>query len=165
MKLLPVVSSTCNRRQLLLRVGLGALLAACRTSLDDELPPITPVEPPAPGEPLPGATRCEEGVCLDLSHPDNVALIEVDGFRVLQVETRRVIVVRTSEDTFIALSAACTHAGTTVRYDPSRGDLVCPNHGSRFSLEGDATVGPAVTSLSTFPTTFDPVTDTLVIEV
>lgn len=166
MKLLPVVTASCNRRQLLLRVGLGALLAGCRVSLDDELPPETDVVPPGPdGGPTAGATLCAEGVCLDLAHPDNIALVETDGFRVLKLDTRRVIVVRTSETTFVALSAACTHAGTSVRYDPSRMDLVCPNHGSRFTLEGDVTTGPAVTALDAFATTYDPSTDMLVIAV
>lgn len=167
MKLLPVVGSSCNRRQLLLRVGLGALLAGCRMSLDEEPAPFEDeIVPPAPdGGPTAGATLCAEGVCLDLAHPDNVALVEIDGFRVLRLESRRLIVVRTSEATFIALSAACTHAGTTVRYDAAQMELVCPNHGSRFSLEGDVTDGPATAPLSTFATTYDPASDLLVIAV
>lgn len=166
MKLLPVVGASCNRRQLLLRVGLGALLAGCRMSLDDEPPVEDVVAPPAPdGTATAGATRCEEGVCIDLAHPDNVALVEVDGFRVLVLDSRRIVVVRTSETTFVALSAACTHAGTTVRYDPSRTELVCPNHGSRFALDGDVTEGPAELPLSAFETTYDPTTDQLVIRI
>lgn len=167
---LPVVDSStgCDRRQLLLGLGLGALLAGCRTSFDDDGSGgelggpdagVATTEPPG------GVAACDGGACLDLAHPENAALLEVDGSRVFLFEGRRLIVVRIDTTSFVALSAICTHAGAIVRYDASRMDIVCPRHGSRFSLDGDVTRSPAGRSLETFATTFDEATATLQIAI
>ena len=44
-----------------------------------------------------------------------------------------------------AMSAVCTHQGCIVNVvgAPSQPSLSCPCHGSRFSSNGDVTVGPA----------------------
>lgn len=64
-----------------------------------------------------------------------------------------VLVARTLSDTFIAVSAACTHEGTTVRYVSSRNDFECPSHGATFSSSGSVTGGPARSSLGSYNTT------------
>ena len=57
-----------------------------------------------------------------------------------------VAVVRTGRRRYRALDLRCTHQGTTVR--PSRGEWLCPNHGSRFNLDGALAEGPAKRALS-----------------
>jgi len=76
---------------------------------------------------------------------------------------RTIIIVRTGDMTFTALSAQCTHEGTEVGL-PSGNVIVCPNHGSRFNPStGSVVQGPAGTSLTTFPTHYDPDKNTVTI--
>lgn len=68
---------------------------------------------------------------------------------------RTIIVVRTSNTTFIALSATCTHQGSEVNL-PSDGVIVCPNHGSRFNPNTGAVMqGPAASPLPVFAAVYD----------
>ena len=54
---------------------------------------------------------------------------------------------------FVAYSAVCTHAGCTVAYQKSSGDLVCPCHGSVFDPAQNAKVlqSPAPRPLPEIP--------------
>ena len=54
---------------------------------------------------------------------------------------------------FIAVAAACTHAGTTINYVKETNSFSCPNHGSNFSSSGAVTLGPASANLRQFNTT------------
>lgn len=103
----------------------------------------------------PGFAMCGTELCLDLSADANAALREVDGARVITVDDRRFLIVRTDETTFVALSAICTHAGCTVRYAAGSRDVVCPCHGSTFELDGSVTNGPAQSPLDVFAATYD----------
>jgi cytochrome b6-f complex iron-sulfur subunit len=64
-----------------------------------------------------------------------------------------VIVARTSSGTFLAVSAACTHQGTTVNFNSGATNFVCPNHGAKFNSSGAVTQGPASRSLTKYNTT------------
>lgn len=63
-----------------------------------------------------------------------------------------VLVARTITGDFLAVSAACTHQGTTVRYVGSQNYFYCPNHGATFSSAGSVTRGPATRSLAEYKT-------------
>lgn len=63
-----------------------------------------------------------------------------------------VLVAQTTTGSFIAVSAACTHEGTSVQYVGSRNDLECPSHGATFSTSGAVTKGPARTALKQYQT-------------
>lgn len=63
-----------------------------------------------------------------------------------------VLVARTLNGTFIAVSAACTHQGTTVNYNSAGNNFICPNHGAQFSSVGEVTQGPASTNLKQYST-------------
>ncbi len=54
---------------------------------------------------------------------------------------------------FIAVAAACTHAGTIVDYVKSNNSFNCSNHGSNFSSTGAIINGPANSNLRQFKTT------------
>jgi cytochrome b6-f complex iron-sulfur subunit len=159
-------------RRLVLR-GMAAMLAAsltgCRLSLDhadptaDEAGPDAALPPPGVDAPGPGFVDCGGQLCLDLSAPANAALLAVDGARVITFNGKPLLVVRTSETTFAALSAVCTHAGCTVRYAAAAHDVACPCHGSTFALDGKVTRGPATLPLSQFATTFDAASQSLTI--
>jgi cytochrome b6-f complex iron-sulfur subunit len=103
----------------------------------------------------PGFAMCGDELCLDLSADANAALRDIDGARVITVDDRRFLIVRTDETTFVALSAICTHAGCTVRYAAGSRDVVCPCHGSTFELDGSVTNGPAQSPLDLFVASYD----------
>ncbi|PRY59160.1 Rieske (2Fe-2S) protein [Glycomyces artemisiae] len=58
------------------------------------------------------------------------------------------VIVQPAADEFLAFSAACPHMGTIVNPPDAAGDIICPNHGSTFSLEGELEKGPAETGLT-----------------
>lgn len=60
-----------------------------------------------------------------------------------------ILIHRTGEGAFRALSVRCTHLGCQVR--PSRSFLTCPCHGSTFSWEGEVLRGPAQKALPRYP--------------
>lgn len=66
-----------------------------------------------------------------------------------------ILIIRISELQFVAYSAMCTHKGVEVKL-PSGGEIVCPNHGSRFNaVNGEVIDGKAVEPLQKFTVAFD----------
>lgn len=65
-------------------------------------------------------------------------------------ESEDILVVKKGETEFLALIMRCTHKG--VGLVPKGNALVCPAHGSKFSLEGKVEEGPAKESLSIYDT-------------
>lgn len=66
-----------------------------------------------------------------------------------------IIVVRTGDAAFVALSAICTHQGSEVGL-PDKNVITCPNHGSRFNATtGSVINGPASSPLPKFTATYD----------
>lgn len=71
------------------------------------------------------------------------------------------LIIRLSEKEFAAYSALCTHKGVEVRL-PKNGEIVCPNHGSRFRIDsGEVIEGKAIEPLKKFETFFDAQANTL----
>jgi len=132
-----------ERKEFLSQVGFGAaalLLPACFGSLtscssNDVTPSGGGITPP---------TNLD--FTLDVS---TGALSANGGFLV----TNGIIVARTLTGSFLAVSAACTHQGTTVQFRGASNDFLCSNHGSVFSAAGQVTNGPASRPLTQFKTT------------
>ncbi len=61
-----------------------------------------------------------------------------------------VVVARVNSSTFIAVSAACTHEGTTVNYVANSNKFHCPNHGAEYNSTGVVTQGPATQNLKKY---------------
>ncbi|HEX9829380.1 MAG TPA: ubiquinol-cytochrome c reductase iron-sulfur subunit, partial [Bacteroidota bacterium] len=51
------------------------------------------------------------------------------------------LLIKVSEEKFVALSTACMHLGCTVKKQPSV--IRCPCHGSVYDLEGKVLNGPS----------------------
>jgi len=68
------------------------------------------------------------------------------------------IVIQAKAGEFVAFDAVCPHAGCSVGYDQSAGQIVCPCHGSQFNAAtGAVESGPAATGLK--PITVSPRSD------
>ncbi len=65
----------------------------------------------------------------------------------------KLLVARTGENTFNAMTATCTHEQCDVT-GFSSGRFVCPCHGSQYSTSGAVQAGPATRALQTFPAQF-----------
>jgi Rieske Fe-S protein len=74
------------------------------------------------------------------------ALATNGGFVVIN----KIVIARTITGTFLAVAAACTHAGTNVKYVLANNNFHCPNHGAEFSNTGVVTKGPATTNLKVY---------------
>ncbi len=145
----------CSRRALIRGLAMtaaGAALAACRGS-------EASVDGSSDGEPTdaarPIAVMCGANMCIDLTNPAAGALTAVGGTVVIDVPGDRVIVLRETTTTFIALSDICTHAGCGVAFDDTIDRMACPCHGSQFDLTGAVFRGPARLPLTSYATTFD----------
>lgn len=82
-------------------------------------------------------------VTVDLSHEDFSNLGTVGGF----AYSGDIIIIRSSESNYIALSKICTHQGCTVSYNHDESQLPCPCHGSVYNTSGGVVNGPAEESL------------------
>ncbi len=65
-----------------------------------------------------------------------------------------VIIVRLASgnttSSFTAVQVACTHEGTSINFNQSGNNFVCPNHGSTFTTNGNVTLGPAASALKKY---------------
>lgn len=86
-------------------------------------------------------------VTIDLNDEKFSSLQTVGGF----AYTGDIIVIRSGENSYIALSKICTHESCTVTYNHSSNQLPCPCHGSLFSTSGAVINGPAQASLTVYP--------------
>lgn len=85
---------------------------------------------------------------LDLTNSANSSLNSNGGY----IYNGGVIVARTVNGAYVAVSQYCTHAGGTVVYDSRISDFYCPVHGSVFSTNGSVVSGPAPSSLVVYHT-------------
>jgi cytochrome b6-f complex iron-sulfur subunit len=79
--------------------------------------------------------------------------IPIGGFKLVQGAGKPIIVVRSGETEYRALSAVCTHLGCLVQWRNAEKDIFCPCHGGRFDLEGKVLGGPPPHPLAPYPVT------------
>jgi cytochrome b6-f complex iron-sulfur subunit len=123
-----------NRKEFLQQLGLSsaALMAAwCLGSLT------------ACSNEAPALETAAVNFTLDLADPDNAPLLTDGGF----IYQSDVIVARTLQGEYVALSRQCTHEGYTVEFESNAGTFYCPLHGSRFASDGSIANGPATRGL------------------
>ena len=84
---------------------------------------------------------------VDASSP----LSSVGSAALVQTSSGNFLVSHSAVDTFVALTAVCTHEGCTVSgFQNDR--YVCPCHGSQFTTSGAVAQGPASSPLRQFTT-------------
>lgn len=122
---LPTSDQEIERRKFLALVGTGALAVA---GIGTGITALRFLEP---------AVVFEEDNRVGIGRPEDIT-----PGTVLVLPQYKLYVIRTA-DGFYALSSVCTHLGCMTRYVPEHAQVACPCHGSRFSLDGKVTAGPA----------------------
>ena len=141
-----------NRRRALagsaaIAVGVP-VLAACGSDEPTATDPSSPSDE-SPSEPSADGTQTPSGGAALA----NASTVPVGGCFVNA--DAKVVVTQPTEGDFKAFSAVCTHQGCLVE-SSSEGEIPCPCHGSRFSLEdGSALSGPATAALAAVEITVD----------
>ena len=121
----PTSEEEMARRKILTLLGTGALTI---TGLGTAITGLRFLEP---------SVVYEEDTRVGVGRPEDIPLGTV-----LVLPKHKIYVFRSTAG-FFALSSICTHLGCMTRYVPESAQIACPCHGSRFSLEGKVTAGPA----------------------
>jgi Rieske Fe-S protein len=100
---------------------------------------------------LPSVSATAEGGRLSFDEAELLtAMGDGAGVYIDVAGTRQgLVLLRSGDGVFTALSATCTHLGCRVR--PSARALVCPCHGSAFARDGRVLRGPAQAPLPVYP--------------
>lgn len=86
------------------------------------------------------------GITINLTASAYSDLGEIGGYAYKD----DIIIFRTADNTYLALSKKCTHQGCNVTYNHSDGNVPCPCHGSVFNTSGAVLNGPASTALKRY---------------
>ena len=86
---------------------------------------------------------------IDASSP----LATVGNAAQVQYGSGTLLVARTAQDTFAAVTAICTHQSCTIT-NYSNQIYTCPCHGSQFATNGQVRKGPANSALRQYQTQF-----------
>ncbi|MBX2993108.1 MAG: Rieske (2Fe-2S) protein [Bacteroidetes bacterium] len=107
--------------------------------------------PNAPALPVVQGTLA--GGTVTVSIPAGSALAVVGNAALVQFSGGALLVAHVSQDSFVALTATCTHEACTITGFQEQ-TYVCPCHGSRFRTNGQVAQGPASSALRTYQTQF-----------
>lgn len=140
-----------SRRRLLVTGGVvaaaAAVTAACGSSTGSaaSAPAGSAPAGSAPAGSSPAAASSPAGVTVKTSD------VPVGGGTILP--DQKIVVTQPTAGSFKAFTAVCTHQGCTVAA-VSGGSIVCPCHGSQFSItDGSVQGGPAPAPLAAIPLT------------
>ena len=124
-------------------LSLGSVLGSCGGS------PTAPSN--VPQLPTINASVSGGGVnaTLDAASP----LATVGAAALVQSASGNFLASRTAQDSFVAVTAICTHESCTVTGFQNQ-HYVCPCHGSEYATSGQVVKGPAVLALRQFTTRF-----------
>jgi cytochrome b6-f complex iron-sulfur subunit len=102
---------------------------------------------------LPTIAGTAAGSTITVSNVSGSSLANVGSAALVQAGGTSVLVLRSGQDSFTALTAVCTHEACIVTGFQS-GVFVCPCHGSQYSTSGQVQQGPATRALRSFATQF-----------
>ncbi len=104
-----------------------------------------------------------QGTSFTIKLSEHPELSQVGGFKTFTVNSTPIIVFRTGQTTFKALSLVCTHQGCTINWVNSSMQFQCPCHGAKFDKDGNVIQGPASRNLQSFRTEYKSDTNEVVI--
>src|SRR4051812_41264059 len=125
--------SDLNRREFVTIAAAACAACACSIAQAEEQAPGGPGAPRTPPPPNVGTVNVGKKTKYDK-----------DGVNDEFAKPKRVLVVR-NEGKIYAPTATCSHKNCAVKLKGT--EITCPCHGSKFSLQGTPTKGPAKTSL------------------
>lgn len=132
-----------GRRTFLVQSGIFAAMAALASCAGGDATAPT----------LPANTSINVADFPSLSAVGGVAMVSLGG--------APVAIVRTSTNTFLALSRVCPHQGGTIGESGDR--FVCPVHGATFDLNGNWIGGQRTSNMHQYATSFDASTNMLTV--
>jgi cytochrome b6-f complex iron-sulfur subunit len=106
------------------------------------------------GSALPVVNGTLTGSTVALTIDAASPLAAVGTAALVQTSGGSLLVAHTAPDTFVAVSARCTHQSCTISRFASQ-TYICPCHGSQFSTTGQVVSGPASVQLPQFQTLFN----------
>ena len=115
-------------------------------------------------ETLPQLTASATGSSIVLTIDASSPLATTGNAALLQYQGGYLLIGRSSDTTFTALSAICTHQACLIGARAGTA-YFCGCHGSEFDASGRVLVGPAVFPLAQYPTQYDATKKTLTISV
>jgi nitrite reductase/ring-hydroxylating ferredoxin subunit len=117
-------------------VGLAGLVSACGGGSSPAASPGRPAAKKSSGSGSGGSGSGGSGAALT-----ETSAIPVGSGKIFSAQ--KVVVTQPSAGDFKAFSAVCTHQGCIVN-QIAQGNIVCPCHGSQFSIKnGSVVAGPA----------------------
>lgn len=147
-----------TRREFFTKTCQGAAIISVPTLLSSILESCSnnsnPVSASSSGLQTIQATANNNNITLNID--SSSPLSAVGSAALIQFSNGNLLVDRTAQDTFNALSAICTHQGCLItNYDSGNKQFVCPCHGSKFSSTGQVVQGPAPRDLGKYQTQFN----------
>jgi cytochrome b6-f complex iron-sulfur subunit len=139
-----------ERKDFIEKVGLSAasiLIFGCMQGCSKS-------DSPAPAKPT-GTTNPPPVKAIDftinITTNPYTSLNTAGGFYV--DKTNNIIIARTLNDEFLAVSSLCTHQQVLIDFQASNNRFYCSGHGSVFSTTGAVLNGPAAAPLKQYKTT------------
>lgn len=87
---------------------------------------------------------------IDINKSPYDTLKNIGGFYLDPITN--IIIVKTTANEIIAVSAICTHQQASLTYQATNNRFYCAAHGSTFNTSGAVTTGPANTALKKYQT-------------
>ena len=128
--------------------ALGAVAQGCGSGSN-------PAGPSGGGsfQQLPVVSATSGGASVSVTVDSASPLATVGNAVLAQSAAGDFLVARTGQNTFVALTATCTHQLCTIT-GYANGTYLCPCHGSEFTTNGAVVSGPAFSPLRQFATQF-----------
>jgi cytochrome b6-f complex iron-sulfur subunit len=148
-----------TRRQFCTRTCSAAALAALGGVVTGVLQGCGGGGPTSPGgggssvATLPTVNGTVTGGAITVTIDAGSPLAATGGVALVRSGAGNVLVARTAQGAFSALTATCTHAGCAIT-GYSGQTFVCPCHGAQFDSSGRVLSGPAPTALRQYTTQF-----------
>jgi cytochrome b6-f complex iron-sulfur subunit len=145
-----------TRRQFCTRTCSAAVLAALGGAFTGVLQGCgggSPTSPSGSAPSLPTVSGSVTGGSIAVTIDAGSPLAAAGGVALVRSGAGDVLVARTTQDAFSALSATCTHQGCAITAHSGQ-TFVCPCHGAQFDSSGHVLSGPARTALRQYSTQF-----------